>query len=419
MVAVNPITRNSSGRNSSLSRGQVCQVVLIVFLVNLLSQLFLFHSSSSLASSSNEISQLIQEHLSSSATLFANTEQQQGSSSSSKSSTTSTTTTTATTDSTQLQLKINPLSIPQGQAPNLPSLRTADADSLRGHNKTVTYGGKGDGKHLGGFTNIDLHGISPAVWKFMVEQWYVRSVLDVGCGRGISTSWFATHGLRTQCVEGSHDAIEQSMVPDNKNNNNILVEHDFSRGPWWPGETFDVVWSVEFLEHVNLQFQFNYVSAFRKAGILMVTSSFVGGWHHVEVHETDWWVQKYEAYGFRYSEKLTNAVRRVASEERSANLLFGPTPGKTLNAQHVWTSMKIFLNPTVLALPEHAHLFGEHGCFVEMNQPKRPCGSGTHEQAKIETKLDPKFWPLNLTKAQDDEWERIVKEHTTTTTTTQ
>jgi hypothetical protein len=30
-------------------------------------------------------------------------------------------------------------------------------------------GGQGDKKHLGGFTEIDLFGISPAVWKSMIS----------------------------------------------------------------------------------------------------------------------------------------------------------------------------------------------------------------------------------------------------------
>jgi hypothetical protein len=165
---------------------------------------------------------------------------------------------------------INPFDVPLGQAINLPSVRHEDTkEDLKREEHGVVYGGKGDKKHLGGFTEIDLHGISPAVWKHLVEKWTVQSILDVGCGRGTSTSWFYTHGLRTQCVEGSHDAIEQSMVPDKS----LIVEHDFSRGPWWPEETFDAVWSVEFLEHVNVQFQYNYISTFRKAAIVLVTSS--------------------------------------------------------------------------------------------------------------------------------------------------
>jgi hypothetical protein len=165
---------------------------------------------------------------------------------------------------------MNVFDVPVGQAINLPSVRHEDTeeDKTRLQNGVI-YGGKGDKKHLGGFTEIDMQGITPAVWKHVVEKWTVQSMLDVGCGRGTSTSWFYTHGLRTQCVEGSHDAIEQTMLPDKS----LLVEHDFSRGPWWPKETFDAAWSVEFLEHVNLQFHYNYISTFRKAAILLVTSS--------------------------------------------------------------------------------------------------------------------------------------------------
>lgn len=111
------------------------------------------------------------------------------------------------------------------------------------------YGGRGDKPHLGGFVDIDTHGISPATWTYMVETLGVKSVLDVGCGRGISTSWFVMHGIDALCVEGSHDAREQTMLPDP---NKQIVEHDFSRGPWWPAKTYDAIWCVEFLEHVSV-----------------------------------------------------------------------------------------------------------------------------------------------------------------------
>ncbi len=109
------------------------------------------------------------------------------------------------------------------------------------------YGGLGDKPHLGGFTDLDHHGVSPAAWKWMVTDVGVHSLLDVGCGRGISTSWFYFHGVDVQCVEGSHDAIENTVMPDPSR----IVEHDFSRGPWWPEKTYDAVWCVEFLEHVS------------------------------------------------------------------------------------------------------------------------------------------------------------------------
>jgi hypothetical protein len=135
------------------------------------------------------------------------------------------------------------LAPPGGKAEALPSLRV----STEGFMSYKIYGGVGDKPHLGGFTDLDHHGVSPAVWKWMVTEIGVHSVLDVGCGRGISTSWFYFHGVDVQCVEGSHDAIQNTVMPDPSR----IVEHDFSRGPWWPDKTYDAVWCVEFLEHVS------------------------------------------------------------------------------------------------------------------------------------------------------------------------
>ena len=84
-----------------------------------------------------------------------------------------------------------------------------------------------------------MHGISPNVWSNMMTTYGVKSLLDVGCGRGLSTSWFQLHGADVLCVEGSHDAVERSVLPTES-----VVEHDFSRGPWWPERTYDAAWAV-------------------------------------------------------------------------------------------------------------------------------------------------------------------------------
>ena len=165
------------------------------------------------------------------------------------------------------------LDYPRGTALALPSIRlNEEEDNEIDRN---IYGGAGDKEHLGGFTDIDLHGISPAAWKHMISYFGVKSILDVGCGRGVSTAWFALHGVDALCVEGSHDAVTKSMLPDPSMQ---VVEHDFSRGPWWPPHTVDAVWSVEFLEHVGRNFHQNYIPAFRKAALIFVTHSQWGGW---------------------------------------------------------------------------------------------------------------------------------------------
>jgi len=286
---------------------------------------------------------------------------------------------------------------PKGKAVALPSIRIAEDQFETGRQ----YGGKGDKAHLGGFIDLDAMGVSPASWEWMVSSIGVHSLLDVGCGRGISTSWFLYHGVDVLCVEGSHDAVEKSVLPDPTQH---VVEHDFSRGPWWPEKTYDAIWCVEFLEHVGRNLQKNYLPAFRKAALIFVSHSNWGGHHHVEVHDATFWIQKMTMLGFVYSEALTKEIRGVASEE----MYSGVAPnGRMLNAQHVWLTLKVFINPAVAALPQHAHLLAEPGCYWKREKQRRfnrECGTGIDPQAKIETKLPDDFKALPITPEQDRAW---------------
>jgi hypothetical protein len=308
-----------------------------------------------------------------------------------------------------------PLGIPPGHALNLPALpvrsnnAAAQTPVVEQERRTQNYGGQGDAKHLGGFSNtaLGLAGVSPAVWKHMVTDYGVKSVLDVGCGRGVSTSWFALHGVDALCVEGSHDAAARTLLTDPYSQ---LVEHDFTRGPWWPAKTYDAAWAVEFVEQVSLQYHVNYVSAFRKAALIFVsTDQFGSGWHHVEVHPEEWWIRKYELYGLKYDRDLTYQVRRWARDESKNDTAVAPN-GEHYNAQHVWSTMKVFVNPVVAALPQHAHLFPEFGCYGGRGDGKifhRECGTG--RTGALETPLDPSLYPIPLTEEMDDEWENLIR----------
>lgn len=112
--------------------------------------------------------------------------------------------------------------------PNMPSILVTERKD------TGIYGGKIDKMHLGGFTAYDEQGVSNNTFNFMLGILGIRSVLDIGCGRGISTSYFMEKGARVLCLEGSHDAVLSSFLPLEK-----IVEHDFTRGPWWPKDTYD------------------------------------------------------------------------------------------------------------------------------------------------------------------------------------
>ena len=121
--------------------------------------------------------------------------------------------------------------------PNLPSVRLSQEEEKKAASKRKIYGGVGDKLHLGGFTQRDQMGISENLWNWMMGPLAVKSMLDIGCGKGVSTEYFHRHGAQVLCVEGSHDAITQSLLPAEN-----VVEHDFSRGPWWPENTYDIAW---------------------------------------------------------------------------------------------------------------------------------------------------------------------------------
>jgi len=61
----------------------------------------------------------------------------------------------------------------------------------------------------------------------MVNILGVSSMIDVGCGRGISTKWFLDNGVDSICVEGSPSAVKSSTIPGH------VIEHDYTKGPWW------------------------------------------------------------------------------------------------------------------------------------------------------------------------------------------
>ena len=51
--------------------------------------------------------------------------------------------------------------------------------------------------HVGG--NIwqgDPWTFAPTVWRYLIDRFCVRSVLDVGSGRGHAAHWFAKHGCQ-------------------------------------------------------------------------------------------------------------------------------------------------------------------------------------------------------------------------------
>lgn len=210
----------------------------------------------------------------------------------------------------------------------------------------------------------------------MLKSLNVRSFLDIGCGRGISTKFFKDHGVKVLCVEGSNDALKQTLLDRETD----IVQHDFSRGAWWSDRTWDAAWAVEFLEHVGRHHMQNYLPLLDQSALLFLTHSQHGGYHHVEVHGSWWWKARLQAHGYVFSQEMTTMVQAVA---RVANL-------DGISAQHIWATMQVYINPRVASLPQHSHLIGGPGCY--------PCMEGGEKatcQCEGRDKLPEQYLPVN------------------------
>ena len=84
--------------------------------------------------------------------------------------------------------------------------------------------------------------------------------------------------------------------------------------------------------------------------------------------------------------------------------------GKYLNAQHVWLTMMVFINPAVAALPEHAHLMAEPGCYE--GRAASDHKKIVHRHCKADEKesvLPDRFKPLEVTPEKHNAWMEKVR----------
>lgn len=164
--------------------------------------------------------------------------------------------------------------------------------------------------HLGGY----IHGGDPGTWCPHLWSWLVReqqicSVLDVGCGEGHSTRFFQSLGCTVTGVEGCQQALDNSVLPGR------IVKHDFCRGAFVPDQPCDLIWSCEFLEHVEERYVENILRTFAQARkLILVTHAFPGqddGHHHVNCQPSSYWIQKIERLGFLCDVALSRQARTV------------------------------------------------------------------------------------------------------------
>lgn len=170
-------------------------------------------------------------------------------------------------------------------------------------------------QHLGGFSTTENIGdeatYHPNLWKHMIDVYNVKSLLDIGCGMGISTKFFYDNGCTVQGIEGHPFCKENSKMKD------YIKLHDYINGESNVEGVYDLCWSCEFIEHVEEKFMHNFIKDFAKAKIILITHATPGqgGWHHVNCQPASYWIEKLGEHDLIYDDDLTKETREIAHKD--------------------------------------------------------------------------------------------------------
>lgn len=162
-------------------------------------------------------------------------------------------------------------------------------------------------KHLGGHCGI-TH-IDESILNYFKESG-ATSYLDIGCGPGGMLDAALARGFDVQGVDGDYKV--------ERNNPDKVCIHDYTTGPVTFDKTFDLVWSCEFVEHVEEEYLDNFMQTFSSGKTVCMTYAPPGkkGHHHVNLKPENYWIETFEKYGFKYNKELTVKLRNLSSMER-------------------------------------------------------------------------------------------------------
>ena len=159
--------------------------------------------------------------------------------------------------------------------------------------------------HLGGNSiNNNPHTFSPDAYKFIVDKYNIKSVLDVGSGYGHSAKWFADQGLNAIAIEGLQincdNAIHPTICVD-------LTETSYKA-------EVDMVYCVEVVEHVDEKYIENVLDTLCCGKFIFMTHGLPGqrGHHHVNNQLPKYWIDHFAKRGFVQVEEDSSTIRELA-----------------------------------------------------------------------------------------------------------
>jgi len=157
-------------------------------------------------------------------------------------------------------------------------------------------------EHLGGHkgrTHLDF-----GVLEYMIETYNIKNMLDIGCGPGGIVDLATDKGLNAVGIDGDY-TVSRSK--------NKFVIHDYTKGPSTIIESFDLIWSCEFVEHVEEIYLPNFMEDFKKGKFVVMTFSEKSGHHHVNCKPASYWINQFEKANFKFDPIETDIIRNKST----------------------------------------------------------------------------------------------------------
>lgn len=162
--------------------------------------------------------------------------------------------------------------------------------------------------HVGG--NIiqgDPYSFSPLAWNYLRDRFAVRTVMDIGAGRGHCADYWHRQGCQVLAIDGLESNCYQSHYP--------VLHWDLTQGA--VRCRVDLSICVEVVEHIEEKYLDNLLSSLACGRVILMTNALPGqgGYHHVNEQPTEYWIQHLARYGCGVSEDDTVRVRRLAEQD--------------------------------------------------------------------------------------------------------
>jgi Core-2/I-Branching enzyme len=162
----------------------------------------------------------------------------------------------------------------------------------------------------GNWRHGDIHTWCPELWKYLVDRFAIKSVLDVGCGEGHAVRFFHKLGLIAHGIDGLELNVKRAVFP--------VACHDILANSYLM--PVDFVWSCEVAEHISEEKVDNYIDTLCNGAVIAMTHALPGqgGHHHVNCQPKEYWVDKITRRGYALSEDL-DIFLSISRTERTWN----------------------------------------------------------------------------------------------------